>query len=174
LAAIPAPKSIDMINMKKAQLQIMENAFILLIIFIILVFAFIFVINMQQSGQRQKVQEFNELELIKKSRVLNFMPELQCSDNNNFKPDCYDMYKIESFKKEVQNNKLFYESLLGKINLTIMRYDPDADEWTGQWTVYDNPKADFKGIRRAQFFVILYNATEKLYYLGVVYLGVYE
>jgi hypothetical protein len=162
--------------MKKAQLQMMENAFVLLIIFVILIIAFVFVVGMQKSAQNDKIQEFKELELIKKSQILNFLPEMQCSDNNIIDPDCYDILKIEAFKQQIEENPDYYNTLLGKINLTVKKFEPSPDynEWNGEWNIYDNTKGEDEGVRQVQFPVLLKNVTEKADYFGVVIIGVYE
>jgi hypothetical protein len=161
---------------KRAQLQIMENAFIMLIIIVILIVAFIFVMAFQKSQQQDKATEFKELDILKKSRVLNFLPEMQCSDNNNLDPDCYDILKITSFSKQVQTEQLYYKSLLGNVKITIKEFDPSPgiNKWTNTWEVYDNPLPEFKGIREVQFPVLLRDVVNNENGFGVIYLGVYE
>lgn len=165
-----------MAKQKKAQLQIMENAFILLVIFIILIIAFVFVVAFQRAEAKDKEKEFLQLELIKKSRILNFLPEMQCSDNNNLDPDCYDMFKIDSFSKTVKTEDFFYKPLLGNIKITIRRFDPspDINKWFDTWEVYDNPKPEFNGIMPIEFPVLLKDSVNNTNYFGVIFLGVYE
>jgi len=161
---------------RRAQLQIMENVFILLVIFVILIFAFLFVVKMQKDAQKSKLQEFNELELIKKSKILNFLPEMQCSNNNNIDPYCYDMYKIQAFTELVQND-VYYAGLLGKIKLSIKRYDPDTDQWSEEWQIYDSPKDEYKGQLQLKFPISLYNTSEgseASLYFGIIYISVYQ
>jgi len=165
-------------------LQIMENAFILLIIFIILVIAFIFVVSFQKADQKEKEAEFKQLELVKKSQVLNFLPEMQCSDNNQLSPDCYDILKIESFMSQVKEDHLYYNNLLGNIKITIKRYEPspdcdcqDNERWIQTWEVYDNPKEEDNGFLAIQYPVLLsdpQNIGNNANYFGVIYLEVYE
>jgi hypothetical protein len=166
---------------KKAQLQIMENAFILLIIFIILVIAFIFVMSFQRAEQKDKEAEFKKLELVKKSQVLNFLPEMQCSDNNQLSPDCYDILKIESFMTQVNDDHVYYNSLLGNIKITIKRYEPSPDcdcpnndRWLKTWDIYNNPKEEDKGSLHIQYPVLLADTVNNANYFGVIFLEVYE
>jgi hypothetical protein len=160
---------------KKAQLQIMENAFILMIIFIILVIALIFVIGFQKAEQKDKEKEYKNLELIKKSQVLNFLPEMQCSDNNNIAPDCYDLIKINSFKQQVKDSKDYYTNLLGNIKITIKRYDPspNINSWGETWEIYDNPKPEDNGFLPVHFPVLLSDPVNNANYFGLIFLQVY-
>lgn len=161
---------------KKAQLQIMENIFILIIIFIILILALVFVIAVQRSNQQDKVRELQEIELIKKSRVLNFLPEMQCSDNNDLDPDCYDILKIEAMQEIFDQDKDYYPELIGQVRILVRKFDPspEVNSWEKEWLVYDKPKADFIGYREVQFPVLLRDVTSNSDYFGVIYLGVYE
>ncbi|MFH2019901.1 MAG: hypothetical protein ABIJ34_00655 [archaeon] len=163
---------------KKAQLQLMENTFILIILFIIFAIAFVFVMVMQQAEQRDKISEFKDLEMMKKAQVLNFLPEMQCSDNNNLDPDCYDILKIESFTKYLGTDTLYYHSLLGNVKIKVVRYDPspEVNKEIQSWEVYDFPKPDEKdmGYKEVQFPVLLKDVRESSSYFGIIYLGVYE
>jgi hypothetical protein len=164
--------------MKRAQLQIMENAFILLVVFIILIMAFVFVLFIQRSQHREKLDELKELELIKKSQVLNFLPEIQCSDNNDIDPDCYDIQKIKVFQDALNKEKFYYDALLGYVQIEIKRYDPSPGKelWIDEhsWLVYDNPLPDYDGIKSVRFPVLLSDITENKNYFGIILLGVYE
>ncbi len=167
---------------KKAQLQIMENAFAMIIIFIVLIFAGVFVFVMQRNEQVQRQKEFAELEVLKKSWILNFLPEMQCSDNNNLDPDCYDLLKIESFAKKVEESKSieddYYERLLGYVKISVEWIDPSpgVNRQVAIWQIYDNPKKDYKGIREIPLPVTLRDPVNNsgVNYFGVVYLGAYE
>ena len=154
----------------------MENVFVLLIIFIILVMAFVFVMILQKSAQQDKMDEFKELEMIKKAQVLNFLPEMQCSDNNNLDPDCYDIFKIEIFKKYLETDKLYYRSLLGNIKIEVSRYDPSPgiNKEIQTWELFDNPPQDYEGIQPVRFPVLLKDVVENSNYFGYIRLGVYE
>lgn len=165
---------------KRAQLQIMENTFILMVIFLILILALIFVIAVQRSNQQDKLQELQELELIKKAQVLNFLPEMQCmegiEEDIDIDPNCYDIKKIEVMTEIFENDLDYYPELIGHVRILIRKFDPspEVNEWTDEWLVYDKPKGEYLGHREVQFPVILRDVTSKSDYFGIIYLGVYE
>ena len=159
----------------------MENVFVLIVIFILLSIAFIIAVAYYRAGQVEKNLEFKEIAIIKKSQILSFLPELQCSDNNNIDPDCYDIYKIESFREHLQDNPLYYSGLLGNVIIKVSEFDPSPseNEWKREWIIYDNPKADtssedYAGVRAVHFPVLLKDPRRDEGHFGVVYLGVYE
>ncbi len=158
---------------KKAQLQIMENTFVLLIIFIIFIVVFfvILIVNKAQSGYR--MSEIEESELIKKSQILNFLPEMQCSDNNNLDPDCYDIMKVEAFMDYVDNNPEYYQRMLGHIRIGIEQFNPSTNNVEKEWEVYDFPNDDLKGERAIKFPVLLRDVTDDSDYFGIIHLWVY-
>jgi hypothetical protein len=160
---------------RKAQLQIMENAFILLFIFIILIIAFVFVVAFQKSGRQEQRDEFKELELMKKAQILNFLPEIQCSRNNDISPDCIDILKMEAFKEKLESPAgQEYRALFGNVKITVMRLNVESGEWENYWIVYDNPKPN--GIKAFPYPVLLFDpvADAKKNSFGIVYIEVYE
>ena len=156
----------------------MENVFVLIIVFILLMMAFVFVVRVQITGQKEKQRSLKELELIKKAQVLNFFPELQCSDNNNMDPDCYDLYKIMAFKNRMNDDAYYryYRFLLGNVRISVHRYDPspNTDKWFKPVVIYDNPFSSSEDILPIRFPVLLRNVTEDRDYFGYVYIGVYS
>jgi len=160
---------------KKAQLQVMENIFVILIIFIILLFAFVGAIAYSRSQEKNKLSVFKDMELSKKSRILNFFPELQCSDDNDIDPDCYDLLKVESFIEVLEDpeHREYYEGLLGnvKIDIQVFEISPDYEKLIRTITVYDNPGK--KGNRELKFPVLIEDVIEDHGYFGVIVLWVY-
>ena len=161
---------------KKAQIQMMENVFVMIIIFVILIIAFLFVMVMQKSKQADKLEELKEMELVKKAQVLNFLPEMQCSDNNNIDPDCYDILKILTFTDYLETGDLDYDSMLGDIKIEIFRYDPSPgiNQEIESWVVYDNPPGEYEGKLPVQFPVLLKDVRENANYFGYIKLIIYN
>ena len=149
----------------------------LLIIFIIFMIVFLVVLVMNKAKANTRLEELQESELIKKSQVLNFLPEMQCSDNNNLDPDCYDILKIETFKEYLlENDKIYYNSLLGHIRIEIERYDPspDINSEIERWEVYNYPYSENKGEKAIQFPVLLRDVLDNSDYFGIIYLYIYK
>lgn len=165
---------------KKAQLQMMENSFVLITIFIILILAFIFVMAIQEQDRKEKIEQLRGLEIVKKSQVLNFIPELQCSDSNDIDPDCYDILKMIAFKDRLEQEKTqddrYYHNALGNLNITVKRFDPSPDEnkWIEEWNIYDNPPSENNGIMYVHYPVLLRDPIKNSNYFGVLKLGVYR
>jgi hypothetical protein len=163
---------------KKAQLQIMENAFILLVLFIILVIAFVFVMGMMRKNDEKKLDELRQLDMLKKSQVLSFLPELQCSDNNNLNPDCYDIFKINAFETKLKTKEglFFYKEILGNTKISITQYNPSPEvkKTFPEQTIYDNPLEKDNGYNEIQFPILLKDPAKKANYFGSVRLVVYR
>ncbi|MEM3374675.1 MAG: hypothetical protein QXE31_05665 [Candidatus Woesearchaeota archaeon] len=168
--------------MKKAQLQIMENALVILVVFIILIFAFIFFLGYQNQQLKEKDREFKQLEMIKKIQLLNSMVELQCMGNNQVSQNCYDILKIESFKDILNEEKFYYEPLFGNVKIFIKQFEPspdcydclNGDRWIKTWEIYDNPKKENKGFLEIQMPILLRNVVDHEDKFGVLFLRIYE
>ncbi|MEK6916530.1 MAG: hypothetical protein AABW92_02195 [Nanoarchaeota archaeon] len=163
-------------NSKKAQLQIMENVFTIIIIFIILIIAFFFTVVMQKQDQKKIEEESAALNVIKKSQVLSFLPELKCSENNNIDPDCYDILKIEAFIRQINEDNFYYRTLLGNMKFEIVKYDPspEINSELQRWIVYDNPKPKDMGFTQVQFPILLKDIVSNRAYFGMIFLEVYK
>ena len=154
----------------------MENVFVLIILFILLVISLLFVSFIQAGERQHKIREMQEIELIKKAKVINFLPEVQCSEINSINFQCYDTLKIEVFQKKIRDNLFYYKGILGNINLSVARFDPspDTNRFVAFWNIYDNPKEEYKGALTLEYPIRLWNATSRESYFGIIYLMVYE
>lgn len=137
---------------------------------------FLAVLVMNKAQANTKIEELQEAELIKKSQVLNFLPEMQCSDNNNLDPDCYDIIKIQTFKNYVERDKTYYNALLGHIKIKIEKYDPspDINAELESWEVFDYPYSEDKGEKSIQFPILLRDVVDNSDYFGIISLKIYK
>ena len=108
---------------KKAQLEIMQTAFVLLIVFVLLVIVFFMVIASYNRQVKSKAQDSIVLNDINRYQTMNFLPELKCSFSGVYTYECYDLQKLDSFKTQVVTNELYYKNIFGYLKLTIGRYD---------------------------------------------------
>jgi hypothetical protein len=168
---------------KKSQMQMMQTIFVLLIFFILLVIGIVFFISSQKSNIKDKQREYSNLDLVKKSQLLNFLPELQCSFDNVINPDCYDIEKINAFIQIYNNNnKYYYNSLFGNLNISVSRFETSINDWnqSSEWNnvqgkvIYENVKQDFQEKRKVQLPVSLYDPIQDFYYFGMINLEIYR
>lgn len=148
----------------------------ILIITVLLVLAFVFAIGMQKRDARAKQEEMKELDLLKKARVLDFLPEMQCSDNNYLNPDCYDLIKLQAFVSVNPSDHLFYKSLFGRLNITVMVLDPNldaTDRWPREWHIYDYTGGKYTSYQTFYRPVTLRDPVNMTSYFGWIILGVY-
>jgi hypothetical protein len=180
---------------KKAQLEMMQTAFILLILFVLFTLALIFFIGYQKTSLRRKERDIQNLDIVKKSQILNFMPELQCSFDRIVYHDCYDLEKVKAFQERFRNEpryKEFYGSMFGDLRITYARYVPEAssprgwdpealppDDENFETSAKENVVVPFsdskqKNLRRVQFPVSLYDPTTLRHHFGVIYLEIQQ
>lgn len=162
--------------MKKGQIHMMETAMVILVFFILLTIGFVFLVGQSKAKMKEKVRDLQEKEIIKKSQILNFLPELQCSFDGIVDSNCYDLVKINRFMELRDENDFYYKLLLGNIKLDIEQFDPSPEtntvvrEWEG---LIDNPKGIDSGYRQIQYPISIYNATSHKNYFGIITISVY-
>ena len=121
---------------RKAQIRIMETIAILLIFFVLLVLGFVFFMRTASFTQEGKITKNQELQSIRVSQAISFLPELQCSSKNIITENCFDKYKLEV----VKNNGGFssdYYPLFYFSNITVEEIYPSSA--TQKWHLYERP-----------------------------------
>ncbi len=160
----------------------MQTVAVLLVFFILLVMALGVYYVFQRSKIREKQAEYDDLDMMKKSQMLNFFPQLQCSFGNVVNPDCYDLEKVQKFVDSDPLNNYYYKTLLGTSKITLSRFiltntqtGWDADpKWADGWVIYDNAKSDYTERKNVMLPISLYEPKENKYYFGMLKLEIYK
>ena len=127
---------------KHAQIHMMETIAILLVFFVILVIAFMFYIRTTGFSQQQKITQVQELQSIKVSQTISFLPELQCSSKNIISDNCFDKLKLDAFR-DLQHDDVFEETyypLFYYSEIIVKETYPATDPATDEWTLYSKTR----------------------------------
>ncbi|MFO7677084.1 MAG: hypothetical protein R6V50_01695 [Thermoplasmatota archaeon] len=153
---------------------------ILIVFFILLIFALVFFIRFQQRDAGVQQQQYNEREMVETAQEVYSLGEFGCSYDNTLKYDCVDMIKLEAFKHKMlfEQSYLFYRKLIGNVRVELEEIYPKykRTNYTGENAVYDAfPKGNEPSYRYSeraiQIPVVLYNATDSTvgsYYFGIM------
>ncbi|MBN2881585.1 hypothetical protein JXM83_06070 [Candidatus Woesearchaeota archaeon] len=167
---------------KKGQLETGQTMMILIVFFILIIFALIFFIRFQSSDQAVKQQELNEQEMVEKAQQVYSLGEFSCSYDNVLKYDCLDILKLISFKRKMLDSEdyLYYRKMLGDLKVEVQEIYPieNGINFTGGNAVYDVFPSNslYKPLfrysqRSIQIPVVLYNASDTsvgAYYFGLL------
>ena len=158
--------------MKRAQLEIMESAFVLIIIFTILSIAIIFVIVQQRNAAKESLDQYLILSHLKKSSAISLLPEVQYSTGTVSPGDHFDRVALLSFKDTIEENKLYYTQLFQNVKIRVDEYN-----YTGGWEEYDlfdfSP-ANYDSMMEFIIPVVLVDPEDYGKTLGVIYLEIYK
>jgi hypothetical protein len=164
---------------KRSQIQMMESTLVLMVFFFLLVIGVIIYMAIQKSDAREKDKEYAQLNLIKKAQLLNYFPELRCTQDNVPIPDCFDELKLKAANESMKNN-LYYKSLLGEVQINITKtvfetISPTAPPILKEKNVfYYNASISRKSTSQIQMPVSIYDPIKDRYWFGIVYLDVYS
>lgn len=156
--------------MRKAQLEIMQTAFVVLIIIGLLAFSLIFIVLIQRSSAERKMQYFQALSEAKKSQVLKYLPELRCSFSNVPVSDCIDIQKAFLFREKVRENELFYRGILGNLLVRIESADKNLIK---EGVVLYDASLQNSSIGHFEIPVLLYDGRSKKKSMGVMIVDSY-
>ena len=171
----PAQPCIKM-KTKKAQIKMFETIAVLLIFFILIAFGLIFYSKVQRDSIQGTGKEYFNLKAIQTAQLVSFLPELQCTSPtsaNIIGDDCFDVFKIIALKDIIEDNsKLkdgYYFDLFGFSKITVEQIYPLGKKWV----IYD--KSSGKSSKSSlQIPVLIYNASSRENYFGVLNIDVYK
>jgi hypothetical protein len=158
--------------MKKAQLEIMESAFVLIIIFAILSIAIIFVIAQQRGASKDQLEQYLILSHMKKSSAISLLPEVQYSTGTVSSSDHYDRIALLSFKDTVESNRLYYTQLFQNVRLRVDEFDY-LSGWT-EYELFDFSPSEYESMMEFIIPVVLVDPETYDKTLGVIYLEMYK
>lgn len=144
----------------KAQIQLGESIFVVMIIIVLLVFGIVFYSQVEKDDLNTELQSFTDLDTITITQYATSLTELQCSLQEVQYPNCFDITKINAFTSLIRSTgeetaKEFYFSQLGNAKVTITQIYPTSlilvpnEEYT--WLIYENkPETDLANVKQAQ------------------------
>ncbi len=139
----------------------METIAIMLIFFVIIVIGFTFYIKTSGYSQGQKIAKVQELESIRVSQAISFLPELQCSSKNIVKDNCFDMHKLNAFINLPNKNNVYYPFFYYS-DITVSEIYPSNKEWS----VYNRTRSGSS--YKTSIPILLYNATTRSNAFGIL------
>lgn len=166
-----------------------ESVAILFVFFILVVFGFVFYMNVMRSSAKVESEENIQLKAIGIAQKASFLPELQCSEENVRDDNCIDLYKLDAVSDEdfLKENRLYYYDIFEFSKIWVERVLPEPDEADNDWAppdangerrryLYINPlpEADYKNKLSTFIPVSLYDPDDKSYGFGILVVEVYR
>lgn len=118
------------INFKKGQVRITETISVLLIFFLIIVFAMIFYGNYQKTILEEKEHESFSDKAIRITTKLLSLPELACTKgDSDYESFCFDMLKLRHVNDLFKENLAdYYYDLFSYSRVTVYQTYPFIDQ----------------------------------------------
>ncbi len=162
--------------MKKAQIQMGESIFVIIIILLLIIFGIVFSSRAEKDQFQTKNKEFLDLSTITLSEFAISLSELQCSTLEVRDLSCFDKNKLEAFKNVTDNHRLlsreYYFSQLGNANITVVQIFPEAERWE---VYYNGFPEDTKYDQNTVLLPIsIYDGVTKKYGFGIAYITKYK
>jgi hypothetical protein len=160
--------------LKKGQLEIMQTVFVVIIILVLLILGILFWVYINSKNVQNSLDNHLELDTLKKSQILNVLSELQCSFDNHIQSDCYDLAKIPAFQEKVKESHLYYQTMLGYINFSIVTVSRiNLDDPNGIYNIYDNPKNEYINKRHFEIPINIYDPYQDMFRVGSILVDIY-
>ena len=160
-------------KLKKSQIQMGESVAILFIFFILMIFGFVFYMNILKGSAKVEIEENIQLKAIGIAQKASFLPELQCSDENVRKEDCIDLLRLDAASNLIQQNHIYYFDIFEFSNIRVEKIWPPP---TNTWQLYNNTPSNFSNRLSTFIPISLLNVTNDIpeYYFGTLIVDVYK
>ena len=155
---------------KKAQIQMGESIAILFIFFILVVFGFVFYMDIMKGSAKIEIEENIQLKAIGIAQKVSFLPELQCSEENVRVEDCIDLMKLNAASDLLKDNSIYYYDIFEFSKIWIEEVFPNEGT---KWDLYNSTPTTYKNRISTFIPVSLFNPTSKKYNFGVLAVEVY-
>jgi len=155
---------------KRSQIQMGESIAILFIFFILMIFGFVFYMNIMKGSAKIDVEENIQLKAVGIAQKASFLPELQCSKDNVRVEDCIDKYKLGAVEKLLDDNNVYYYDLFEFSNISVRKIYPGTEE---NWNLYGNKPTEFRNRLSTFIPVSIFDPTDKSYGFGILTVEVY-
>ncbi len=156
--------------MKKSQIQMGESIAVLFIFFILVIFGFVFYMNVMKGSVKVEKEENIQLKAIGIAQKASFLPELQCSEENVRKESCIDMYKLEAVSGLLEENNIYYYDIFEFSKIWVEEIFPEEG---GVWSLYNNPLMEYNNKLSTFIPISLFDATSKKYDFGILVVETY-
>ncbi len=159
----------------KAQIQLGESIFAVIIILFIIVFALVFYSGSQEREYTEQQKKFVDLESISLAQFVGTLPELGCSEREVRDLSCFDKTKLSAFVTTLKKHPLlteeYYSTQLGTATIQIAEIYPDKKSWL----LYNNSlNTSIANIRQVQKPISLLDSVTGKYSFGILYLTLYD
>jgi len=147
-----------------------ESVAILFVFFILLVFGFVFYMNIIKSSAKTEIEENIQLKTIGIAQKASFLPELQCSEENVRVENCIDLLKLDAASSLLRDNSIYYYDIFEFSQISVEKVYPGEQSWL----LYDNTLGNYTNKLSTFIPVSLFNATSKKYDFGILVVEVYK
>ena len=148
-----------------------ESVAILFIFFILVVFGFVFYMNVMKGAAKVDIEENIQLKAVGIAQKASFLPELQCSQENVRVEDCIDLLKLEAAAGLLEENNVYYYDVF---EFSTIRVEEVFPEPGNEWLLYNNTLTEYSNKLSTFIPVSLFNPASKMYDFGVLSVEVYR
>lgn len=139
--------------LKKSQIHMMETVLVLIVFFILIVLGFSLYAMFFRGSLKVEKEEILQLGAVGIAQKVQFLPELQCTEDNVRYDNCIDKYKLLAAADVMDENVLYYYDTLGYSNVIFEQVYPAGESVT----LYNKPLTDPRSILTINLPTIIYD-----------------
>ncbi len=144
--------------MKKAQVQLQESIFVLVIFIILILISLIVFFKFMDISITTDTTNYLDTKFYALTNIIPVMPELRCS-NLGIDQECIDIDKVKAFQEFSKG----YSNVFGQKNITLIMTYPGNEN---NYQIYLNKPRNTKNTRVISTYVSVYDSSQDKYKIG--------
>ena len=163
----------------------MEMIMIVIVVMILIWVGIVFYSKFKTQGDTGKLREYRELDMLELAAAVSSMPELGCSFAQAKEVSCFDKYKLDVFKTQIDlvqagtidspGSFNYYYDQLGNSKILLRYVFPDDGiPENDELLLYDNPStSDTQGSESLKIPVVIHEPIEDVFSFAVLEISYY-
>ena len=158
----------------KAQIQSGESIAVIIIVAILIILGLFFLSVFRSDTGQVTLEREQQLSGMSRTIMIVNMQELACPQNRITRGEkCIDLLKINALENVIVDERQYFLSRFGDVNLTIRYIDLINNKWVNK-TFYTQTPNNITSTATSFIPVTIYNASTDLKHFGILEVNVFS
>lgn len=156
---------------RRAQIKMFETISVIIVFFFLLVIGMVYYNSTQKDEIKKMNEEDKQLRAIEIMKIVTYLPELRCSKDNVFKPNCMDLVKLQNFKAVSDQEMLYYISVFSFANISVKEIYPGEAEYN---IYFNNKTTRTTGKDSSSIPILINDPINRVSHAGILTVEIYQ
>lgn len=156
---------------RRAQIKMFETISVIIVFFFLLVIGMVYYNSTQKNEIKKMNEEDKQLRAIEIMKIVTYLPELRCSKDNVFKPNCMDLVKLQNFRQVSDQEMLYYTAVFSFANISVKEIYPGETEYN---IYFNNKTTKITGKDSSSIPILIHDPINRVSHAGILVVEIYQ